>query len=158
MQFKFTESMQVRADIILKAYPSKGSALLPILWLVHDQEGCISENAAGLVAEMLGISKGEVLEAVSFYDLFNAEQKGLYHIKICVGPCCGLKNSKWLLSYLENLLGIKAGETTMENRFGLSTVECLGYCADSPVMQINDIYYDNLTPDMLDEIIGMLNR
>ena len=136
MQFKFTESMQVRADIILKAYPSKGSALLPIL----------------------GISKGEVLEAVSFYDLFNAEQKGLYHIKICVGPCCGLKNSKWLLSYLENLLGIKAGETTMENRFGLSTVECLGYCADSPVMQINDIYYDNLTPDMLDEIIGMLNR
>jgi len=156
--FKFTEAMQDRAESVLKVYPDKRSALLPILWLVHDQEGCVPKASAEVVANMLDITRGEVLEAVSFYDLFDDKQRGLYHIKICVGPCCGLKNSRWLLSYLEDLLGIKVGETTMDNRFGLSTVQCLGYCGDSPVMQINDIFYDNLTPDMLDEIIRMLNR
>jgi NADH-quinone oxidoreductase subunit E len=142
-------------DLIGK-YPHKRSALIPSLHLVQNELGHISPDTMRDVAEIFGISPNEVHEVVSFYTMFHRKPVGKYVLQVCTNISCQLCNSEAIMAHLTKKLGIKPGETSSDNRYTLLEVECLGSCGTSPVVQINDDYYEELTPEKLDTILDGL--
>jgi NADH:ubiquinone oxidoreductase subunit E len=90
---------------------------------------------------------------VTFYTMFNRSRPGRHHIRLCTNICCWLRGSRELLAYLKARLGINEGETTEDGEFTLSTVECLGACGGSPMMMMDDTYYEELTFEKVDEVL-----
>lgn len=137
-------------------YPKKRAALLPLLWLVEEQEGWVPPEALPVVAGLAEITPAEVMEVASFYTMFDRKPKGRRHIQVCAGVCCKLRGAEWLTDYLKEKLNIDVGETTPDGKFHLSTVECLGSCGTSPMMQIGEDYYENLDAGKVDGILRKL--
>lgn len=139
-------------------FPQKRSAILPAMHVVLEEIGYYNQNILKQVAELLDLSEMEVTETVSFYTYFPKEGVGKYHVQVCTNLSCMLLGAEELVSYLEEKLKIKAGETTSDGLFTLSSVECLGSCGTAPVMQINQTYYENLTKNKVDQIIEELRK
>jgi NADH-quinone oxidoreductase subunit E len=108
------------------------------------------------VASLLDITPIEVYEVATFYTMFRVEPVGKYVIEVCqTGPCmiCGAEK---IVSYIEQKLRIRVGQTTPDNLFTLKTVECLGACGYAPMFQIGETYYEHLTEQKVDEILDAL--
>ncbi len=146
------ETME-KIEKLLTHYPNKRSALLEVLHILQNEWGFIDEEGEERVASLLDISPVDVHEVVTFYTMFYRSQVGKYKIKICRNLTCSLLGSDTLLNYLRKKLKIDVGETTLDGKFTLETVECLGACELAPVMQINEEFYGRLTPEKIDEIL-----
>jgi NADH-quinone oxidoreductase E subunit len=141
---------------LIGKYPNKRSALIPSLHLVQRELGHISQDSMREVARIFELSPNEVHEVVSFYTMFYRKPVGKYVLQVCTNISCQLCNAEGIMAHLTQKLGIKPGETTPDNRFTLLEVECLGSCGTSPVVQINDDYHEDLTPEKLDAILDSL--
>lgn len=148
---------RIKEDIA-PLYDDVKSAIIPALWVVQRAKGWVSEEAITDVAEILGVSTSIVYDTLTFYTMFNRASSGKYHLYFCTNLTCRLLGSEDLLKTAEEILSIKPGEVTPDGIFALSTVECLGACGGAPVVQINDDYYENLTPETLKEIIEKLRK
>ncbi len=105
------------------------------------------------VAELLQLEKIEVYEVATFYSMYNLKPVGKYMFEVCqTGPCM-LNGSDEIIAYIEEKLGIRPGETTLDGMFTLKTVECLGACGYAPMMQFGKTYREHLTKQRIDEII-----
>lgn len=158
MNFKLSKDREAKIPEMLARFPAKRAAMLPLLWLVQEQEGWISPEAMTSVAKTLKVSDGDVLDAVSFYTMFNRTKIGRHHIQVCNNFCCRLRGADWLVDYVKQKLGITVGETTSDKKFHLSTVECLASCGTAPMMQIDNDYYENLTAEKVDAILERLGK
>ncbi len=151
---------EIREEILRKTakYHSKKSAVMDALMLV--QKNCDNNLTRGdmeEIASILGIRPNEVNAVASFYTMYNYKKPvGRYHIQVCRNISCALLEAERIIAHIEKVLGIKTGETTHDNRFTLSTAECLGSCGTAPMMQINDDYYESLTEEKVDEILAAL--
>ncbi len=147
-----------RKEIIAftKRYPQKRAVLLPALHIVQREHGWISIEVMEELAEMLEMRPVEVMEAVSFYTMFNRRPVGQYHIQVCRNISCSLLGARQITRQISERLGIKVGETTPDGRFTLSEVECLGSCGTAPMFQLNEDYHENLTEARVDEILRSL--
>ncbi|MDI7274692.1 MAG: NADH-quinone oxidoreductase subunit NuoE [Anaerolineae bacterium] len=154
----FSEAAQRELQEIIGRYPDKRSAMLPALAIAQRERGYLTPEAYEWVAEALGTSPTWVASVASFYTMLRKEPPGRYLIQVCTNLSCSLVGAKPLLDHLRQRLGIEVGETTPDRLFTLITVECLGSCATAPVMQINDRYYEQLTPERVDEILAELHR
>ncbi len=137
-------------------YPTTQALLLPVLWLVQEQEGYISEDSMKYVAELLNIPFSHVLGVVTFYEMFHSHMGGKYHIEVCTNVSCMLRGSEKILEHLEKRLNIKAGQTSLDKKWTLKKVECMGACGGAPMMAIGDKYYENLTIEQIDKILDTL--
>lgn len=158
MSFRLSPDREAKILEILRRYTEKRAAILPLLWLVQEQEGFVSDAAMEYVAGCLKITKADVYDVVSFYTMFNRQKIGRHHIQVCNNFCCRLRGADWLVGYLKTKLGIHVGESTPDGKFHLSTVECLASCGTAPMMQINNDYYENLTTEKVDGILEELGR
>jgi len=141
-----------------KQYPRRKSAILPALTIAYQQVGHVDPDIYTEISRIIKIPALEIAEAATFYTMFPKEPRGKYLIQVCHNISCALMGAHSLVSYLENKLGIVKGETTDDDLFTLITVECLGSCATAPMMQINDIFYENLTPEKVDQILEELKN
>ena len=139
-------------------YPDKRTAILPAMHLVLKEVGYFDQDILKQIADLLELSEMQVSETVSFYTYFPREGVGKYHIQVCTNLSCSLLGAEELVKYLEDKLKIRAGKTTSDGLFTLSSVECLGSCGTAPVMQINQTYYENLTKSKVDQILGDLRK
>ncbi len=158
MSLKFSPEAEKQIKEIIKHYPEKQSALLPILHLAQKEFGYINEEVENLVAQILDIKPIKVREVVTFYTMFHQKPVGKYHIQVCRNISCSLNGAEDLINYISEKLGIKVGETTPDQKFTLSVVECLGACEHAPCMQINSEYYGNLDKKKIDLILERLNN
>jgi len=158
MSLKFSPEAEKKIKEIIKHYPEKQSALLPILHLAQKEFGYINEEVENLVAQILDIKPIKVREVVTFYTMFHQKPVGKYHIQVCRNISCSLNGAEDLINYISEKLGIKVGETTPDQKFTLSVVECLGACEHAPCMQINSEYYGNLDKKKIDLILERLNN
>ena len=127
--------------------------MIPILWLVQKQEGWVSEPAIRAVGELLGMATIRVLEVATFYTMFQLEPVGsVALIQVCGTTPCMLRGSKDLMAVCEAKIGPK-NHRSADGRFSWEEVECLGACVNAPMAQINDYYYEDLTPETLTQII-----
>jgi len=130
------------------------SAVIPLLWLVQKQEGWVPEPALRVVAEMLDMPVIRVLENVTFYTMFQLSPVGtVAHIQLCGTTPCMLRGAKELKDVLQQVIG-PVDHRSRDGRFSWEEVECMGACANAPMVAINDGYYEDLTPKSLAGLIG----
>ncbi len=147
-------------DELLTHYPAeqKKSALLGALNIVqHENQGYLTEDLMSAVADYLGLARIEVYEVASFYSMYELKPVARNNVAICTNICCSLMGSQSIVDHVEKKLGIKIGESTADGRIYLKKEEeCLAACAGGPMMQVNHVYYENLTPEKVDEILDSL--
>lgn len=133
---------------ILGRYPEYGqrSAIMPLLWEVQRAERHISEARMEEIAHILGMHTTEVKGVMSFYSTYHEQPVGKYHLQICATLSCSLAGADEMFDFISEQTNLVNGETDREGRFSLQKVECLGSCTTAPVLQINDAYYENVTP------------
>lgn len=137
-------------------YPRKRSALIPSLQLAQKETGYLSFEVIAEIARMFDLSPNEVNEVASFYTMLYKKPLGKYVIQVCTNISCMLCDAEKILDHLVKRLGIKPGETSADRKFTLVEVECLGSCGTSPVIQINEEYYEDLTTEKMDQILDRL--
>lgn len=156
--FEFTKENLKLAEQEIKKYPvdRKRSAVKSLLYLAQKQHGWISTAAMDYIADFLEISYIQVYEVATFYTMFNLKPVGKYHIQICGTTPCWLRGSDKLKAICKKKLNIEIGETTKDNLFTLKEVECLGACANAPMAQINDDYFEDLDEDNFTKLLDDL--
>jgi NADH-quinone oxidoreductase subunit E len=137
-------------------YPTKRAVLLPALHAVQHKYGWIPMQAIEEVAEFLGMSPAEALDTATFYEEYWLRPKGKYLLQVCRSLSCELCGSKPITKHLKTKLGVEMGETTEDGKFTLIELECLGSCGTAPVMLINEVLHENLTVEMVDQLIAKL--
>lgn len=159
--FVFSKVNRERIAQAYKKYPDdrKQSAVMEIMWIAQEQNnGWLSIPAIEAVAEELHMPAIRVLELATFYSMFQTKPVGTFHIQCCQTLPCKLRGGAKVVEALEHKLNIRVGETTPDGRFSLSVVECLGCCANAPVMQINRENYEDLNEQAALGIVDALEK
>jgi NADH-quinone oxidoreductase subunit E len=142
----------------LAKYPSKRSAVMPLLYIAQEEYGHITPEAVEEIAGLLDMSVTDVKSIVGFYTMYHDRPKGRYLIQICDDLPCALRGSGEILAYLIQKLGIQPGETTEDGLFTLETVMCIAACDRAPVIQVNFHYHEHMTKEKVDALIDELRR
>jgi NADH-quinone oxidoreductase E subunit len=159
--FAFTPENEPKARAFIKKYPEgkQASAVLPLLSLAQEQcGGWLPRAALDYVADYLEMPRIRVYEVASFYDMFNTVPVGRVQIRVCTTTPCWLCGSDDVVRACRDMLGIEIGESTPDMRFFLREFECLGACANAPMMWIDDDYYEDLTYASTKAILEALMR
>ena len=158
MNAHFPAALLAQFDALRRQYPPemKTSLVLPLLHCVQDAQGFVTEADAAAIADYIGMPRIQVIEALTWYTMFEREPQGRYVIKVCRNIACSLRGSERVVTHLSRRLGIEVGQTTPDGRFTLQTVECLASCGTAPAMQVNRTYHEQLDEAKLDRILETL--
>lgn len=159
--FAFTPETLEKAQAVIAKYPEgrQQSAVMPLLALAQRQnDNWLPRAAMDVVAEMLGMPPIRVYEVATFYTMYNLKPVGRHHIEVCTNLPCWLRGSDEVVSTCKSKLGIEVGETTADGEFSLAEAECLGACVNAPMLQIGDDYYEDLTPQAVEDLLDALAR
>jgi NADH-quinone oxidoreductase E subunit len=157
--FSFTPENLKKAKAFMARYPEgrQASAVIALLYIAQAQNGgWVSPAAIEYVAELLDMAPIRVHEVSTFYTMFNLKPVGKHLIQVCRTTPCWLRGAAELTRTCQSKLGVGFNEVTSDGLFSVMEVECLGACANAPMVQINDDYYEDLTPERLSEIIDDL--
>ncbi|KAL8810786.1 MAG: hypothetical protein Q9223_002262 [Gallowayella weberi] len=158
--FTFNAVNQKLIAEILKRYPPqyKKAAVMPLLDLGQRQLGFTSISVMNEVARVLEMPPMRVYEVATFYTMYNRDPVGRFHIQACTTTPCQLGGcgSDKIMEAIESHLGVGPGSTTEDGMFTFSEVECLGACVNAPMVQINDDYYEDLTPESIVTLLKAL--
>ena len=156
MAVEFSKESKDHFEEILSRYPEKRAAIMPTLWLAQKDFGHLSLDVMKYVAGLLDLSPAFVASVASFYTMYYKRPMGTYHVQVCTNLSCALVGSDEIVDCIKRKLGIGLGETTADGKFSLDEVECLASCGTGPMMQLNDDYWEELTPKKTLEIIERL--
>ena len=151
-----SDSTRARFDREVAKYPpdQKQSAVMACLAIVQQEQGFVSRESEQDVADYLVMPAIAVHEVTTFYNMYNQRPVGKYKLNVCTNLPCQLRNGQKALQHLEHRLGIRMGETTPDGLFTLQQSECLGACADAPVMLVNDrTMCSFMSDDKLDQLV-----
>ena len=151
-----SDATRAAIDAEIQKYPQKRGALLPALHLVQKEKGWITPEQSRDLAEIFDIRPIEVMEVVTFYNMFYDRPQGRHHVYVCTNLPCSLRGARNLVHELERHLGIEAGETTPDGRITLGHEECLGACAWAPMMRVDETYHENLDLESAKRILDEL--
>jgi len=141
-------------EIAKYPYAQRQSAVMACLSIAQQEQGYVSQSSEVQIAEILGMPEIAVREVTTFYNMYNQHKLGTYKLNVCTNLPCQLRDGQKALHYLEKKLGIKMGGTTADGMFTLQQSECLGACADSPVMLVNDrTMCSFMSEEKLDQLI-----
>src|ERR1051326_7589636 len=146
--FAYTAQNRARFEEIVKRYPPerRRSAVLPALYLVQQQQGYVTANGIRHVAELLGITRADVEDVVSYYTMFYTKPVGKFVVNVCRTLSCAVNGAERVTEEISATLGIRPGQTDASGTFTLLEVECLGACDRAPVIMVNDVWQENQRP------------
>lgn len=157
----FSDATLARFAREVSKYPAeqKQSAVMACLSIIQQEQGWVSPEAERALAAYLEMAPIAVHEVTSFYNMYNQRPVGRYKLNVCTNLPCQLRDGAKTLEHLEKKLGITAGETTADGMFTLQQCECLGACADAPVMLVNDrTMCSFMSEEKLDQLIDGLKN
>jgi NADH-quinone oxidoreductase E subunit len=156
--FDYTAQNRARFDDIIKRYPQdqRRSAVLPALYLAQHQQGYITANVIRHVADLLGITRADVEDVVSYYSMFYTRPVGKFVVNVCRTLSCAINGAERVTEELTAKLGIKPGETDASGTFTLMEVECLGACDRAPAVMVNDAWHECLKPEDAGKLVDDL--
>lgn len=143
------EEFRLRLNDLVKKYPSKKSAVMPALYLAQEHLGWVSKEAITWVAEHLEIAPAHVESVATFYTMYYKRPVGKYHIQLCRTLSCMLCGAKELAAYLKERLKVNSNQVTEDGLWSWEEVECLGSCGTAPLIQLNAVFFENLTKETL---------
>src|SRR5262245_19477391 len=132
MSLQFSPEAKARIDAIVRRYPQRQAALLPVLHIAQREFGHVSIEVQGLVASTLDVPPVLVHEVVTFYEMFHQHTEGQFHLEICTNISCHLAGADALVDHCKRRLGIEVGHQTADGMFGLMEAECLASCGSGP--------------------------
>ncbi len=153
MKIAFSDDAMKEFQEIVARYPNKRAALLPALHLAQREFAWLPYETLEYVGGLLELPYSEVYDTASFYTMFKLKPTGKYHLQVCHTLSCALRGAGAICGHVKEKYGIGNGETTPDGKLSLVKVECLGSCGTAPVVQINDDYYEDLSPEQLDRIL-----
>ena len=151
------EGLQVDAAEILRRYPQKRSALLPLLHLVQSVDGRISPAGVEACAQILDITTAQVSGVATFYTMYRRRPGGRHHVGVCTTALCAVMGGDALLEQVCDRLGIHEGETTADGAISLERIECNAACDFAPVLMVNWEFFDNMNPEKVDDLLAALS-
>jgi NADH-quinone oxidoreductase subunit E len=157
--FVFNAENLKRAKAIIARYPAgrQVSAMIPLLDLAQRQnKNHLTLGAMNMVADMLEVPRIKAYEVANFYTMFNKDPVGENLVQVCRTSPCWLRGSDAITDACKKKLGVGLGETTADGKFTVVEVECLGACVNAPMVQINDDYYEDLTPEIMGKMLDDL--
>ncbi len=159
---KQTLSKHVKAEIdrwtaIFPAQRQQSAVLAALRAAQHENNGYLTPALMDAVADYLGMARIAVYEVASFYSMLETEPCGRHSVSVCTNISCMLRGADDIVAHIETKLGIKVGESTSDNRIFLKQEEeCLAACCGAPMMMVDHKYYENLTPEIVDEVLDGL--
>jgi NADH-quinone oxidoreductase subunit E len=160
MTVQLSDHVREEIDHWVAKFPPerKRSAVISALHAVqHENKGFLTTDLMDAVAEYLGMPNIQVYEVASFYSMFETKPVGRHHISVCTNISCMLRGSQEVVDHVEKKLGIKTGDSTPDGRIYLKREEeCLAACTGAPMMMVDHVFYENLTPASIDKILDDL--
>ncbi len=153
---EWSEATKARASEILKSYPERRSAVMPLLYLAMAEEGYLTENGMREVAERVGLTPAQVRSVASFYTMYKREQTGRYLISCCTSISCMLLGSDEVLRAIEDESEVMVGQTDAEGLISVEHVECIGSCGGAPAVTVNYELIEGVTTDKARELVRWL--
>jgi len=150
--------VDIDIDEIIERYPGKQEYLIFLLQDVQAAFNYISPEAMELISDHTGVPLSQAYSVATFYQSFSLEPKGEHSIKVCLGTACHLKGGPRLVDEIERRLDIGPGGTTEDLKISFDTVNCLGCCALSPVMVVDDEYHSTMTVKKAGKLIGQVSK
>jgi NADH-quinone oxidoreductase subunit E len=155
---KITEEEREKLEAMLSAAPTRQAAALEVLKELQARRGWISDETLAQAAELVGISPTELEGIATFFDLIFRKPVGKHVILVCDSITCWILGSERIIDHLRRKLGIGMGETTSDGEFTLLYHSCLGNCDHAPTMMVDGQYYNDLTPERIDNILEQLRQ
>lgn len=149
---------EARALDVIRQYPQSRSAVMPLLYIVQEELGHITQSAVEWVAEKISLPPVQVWEVATFYTMFYKKPVGRYHIQVCRTLPCALRGAKKISEFVHERFGLKPGEVSKDGMWSFEEVECLGSCGTAPMCQINDAFFENLTEEKLDQLLTRIQH
>lgn len=150
---KISEKSVAKIEEICREFNNDKGELINVLHKAQTSFGYLPEEVQKVVAQNLNTSLAHVYGVVSFYSFFTMVPKGKYPINICMGTACYVRGAERVLDEFEELLNIKVGETTKDEKFSLSSLRCVGACGLAPVVLVGEKVYGRVTLDGVQEIL-----
>ncbi|WP_116964502.1 NADH-quinone oxidoreductase subunit NuoE [Fastidiosibacter lacustris] len=142
-----------------KRYPKdqQRSVIIPGLHILQDHNnGYLTIELMDKLAQYLSVPVAHVYEVATFYSMYDLQKVGRHKLNVCTNLSCMLNGAKKIMTHIENRLGIKAGETTPDGRITLKSVECQGACCGAPMLEVDKVFYENLTIGKVDQLLDSL--
>lgn len=156
MSFKLTEENIRRIEEVKKKYPTALAAVMDTVYIAQEQNGYISNEVMKEIANVLGIDKVNVLSVVTFYTMYHTKPMGKYHVQVCTNVSCMLRGAYDIWDQVKQKLGIDHMQVSSDGKFSLEEVECMGACGYSPMITVNEDYFENLNKEKVFEILDSL--
>ena len=166
--FAFSKPNEKKIKDIIARYPKgkQKSAIMPLLDLAQRQMGESNKKAGGWIptaamneiAKILDVPDMKVYEVATFYTMYNLRPVGKYNIQCCTTTPCWLRGSADIVNAAEKATGIEMGQTSSDDNFTLTEVECMGACVNAPMIQINDDYFEDLTPEIMEKLVDGMKK
>lgn len=158
MAFTPSPERKKKIDEIITRYPQKRAACIPVLHVCQDELGWVSPEVITYVAELLGLATSEVQGVVTFYTMFHQKPVAKHVVWVCRTLSCDLMGGKAIQEHLEKRLGCHTNQTSADGKWSLKKAECLAGCGYAPMVQIDDRFYEALTPEKLDVVLDKIER
>jgi NADH-quinone oxidoreductase E subunit len=155
---KVSTEAQKRAQEIIAQYPQRRSAVMPLLYIAQEHTKYITQSAVEWVAAQLEMPPVQVWEVVTFYTMYYKKPVGRYHVQVCRTLPCALRGARKVSEYFHRKFGVQPGEVTKDGMWSFEEVECLGSCGTAPMCQINDVFFENLTDEKLDQLVARIEK
>ena len=147
---------RARIEAEIARYPERRGALLPALHAIHEQSGHVDADVALELADLFELAPAEVMEVLSFYNMFYTTPQPRHHVYVCTNLPCSLRGARGLLRELTVHLRVDEDGNTSDGRVHLGREECLGACAWAPMMRVDDAYHENLDLDTAKRVVDAL--
>jgi len=151
----FSLQLAARFDALVKKYPAKRSALIPMLLYAQDEVGYLSDAVIEEIAKRLSITQLDVRNVATYYSMLRFKPAGRFNIQVCTNISCMLRGAYELYERFQKELGIEHKGVTPDAVFSLEEVECIGACCWAPAIQVNYAFHDELKPD---DVPGILSQ
>lgn len=144
---------EAKIQELIKRYPNSKSAVMPALYIAQEEKGWLTEEAIDWVSSRLNLAPAHVIGVATFYTMYYKKPVGKYHVQVCRTLSCMLCGARLITDHLRKRFALKSGEVSTDGMWSYEEVECLGSCGTAPMVQINDVFFENLTVDKLETLL-----
>ena len=153
-----SDAAEARIQELIPKYPNSKSAVMPALYIAQEELGHLTDDAYRWVSARLNLPIAHVVGVATFYTMYYKEPVGKYHIQICRTLSCMICGARGLTAAVKERLNLAAGEISEDGMWSYEEVECLGSCGTAPMVEINDVYFENLTPESLNALMDRIEK
>jgi NADH-quinone oxidoreductase subunit E len=155
---RFSDEFELRFAEMVPHYPTKRSALVPMLLYAQDEVGFLSDEVIAEIASRLELTVLEVHNVISYYSMLTTKPRGKFNVQVCTNISCIVRGGEDILRHCAKKLGVENKGTTPDGVFTLEEVECIGACSWAPAVQVNYDFHENLTTEKMDRILDEYKR